>query len=273
MILKVLKIITLSIILSSELLTQTFHKEINLKNARELVVKVSAGLGSIVISKSKKPKVAVVNISTKKNLYMSDVISIHHSIDENIGYIDIEGTNLWSSNWNIELPDDLPISLNVELGLCKAVLDMSGLSIKAMKVSSGVSSTVVRFNKPNKIEMRKLEIETGASSFVGAKLGNARFRRLIFSGGAGFSTLDLDGDIKDNAEVNISLGVGNLTIKLPRDVGARVETSGFFSSHNLKDFITIGKGKYESINYDTANKRIRIYIETGFGNTTIRWKD
>ncbi|CUS80263.1 N-terminal domain of toast_rack, DUF2154 [Candidatus Kryptonium thompsonii] len=254
-----------------------FHKEIPRKNEKELKIKISGGAGVFYILPGSNDKIVVIDGYSR--IPEKSLVDIKYSVDEDIGYLDFEltsGTSIKRTDdakWYIKLCKDIPTTLDIELGASKADIELGGLSLKNLKISTGVSSTNLKFTSPNKITMRKFEIEAGVAKFDGEKLGNARFKNLKVSGGMGSFDIDLSGELLDDADVNFEIGFGNLDVYLPKDVGAIITpSSSFFTSKKFDNFYKRGD-KFISFNYDDAQKKINIFIESGLGNIRVRWTE
>ncbi len=264
------------ILLTQVLISQTkFHREIPRKDERELKVKIFGSTGTFYISPGEKDKIAIIDGHLDKG---KTIVDVNYYIEDEIGYLEFETKKDFfkktgEEKWYIKLCDDIPTSLEVEFGASYAVIELGGMSVKNLKISTGVSSAKLKFTQPNKMIMRKLEVETGISEFEIENLGNARFKRFIFSGGIGSFAIDLSGEILDEADLKLSLGLGDLNIHLPRDIGAVISTpSGFFSTKKFDDFYK-QDGSFISYNYNDAKKKIKLYIESGLGNIKVKWID
>lgn len=281
------KVRKFKIILAAILLLQTassqeelffkprFHKEISRKNEKELKVKISGGAGVFYISPGSNDKIVVIDgysRATERNL-----LDIEYFIEGDIGHLNLEiyrrstvkGSD--DEKWYIKLGRDIPTTLDIELGASKAEIELGGLSLKNLKISTGVSSTNLKFTTPNQITMRRFEIESGVAKFNGEKLGNARFKNLKVSGGIGSFDIDLSGELLDHSDVNFEIGFGNLEVYLPKDVGAIITSpSSFFTSKKFDNFYRKGN-KFMSFNYEETQKKINISIESGLGNVRVRW--
>ncbi|CUS88607.1 LiaF domain-containing protein [Candidatus Kryptobacter tengchongensis] len=255
-----------------------FHKEIPRKNEKELKIKISGGTGVFYILPGSDDKIAVIDGYSEKTT-TKNLVNIDYFVEEGIGYLEFEITKVSSreissdESWYIKLCNDIPTTLDITLGASKANIELGGLSLKNLKISTGVSSTKLKFTSPNKITMRKLEIEAGVAKFDGEKLGNAKFRSFNFSGGMGSFDIDLSGELLNDGELNFELGFGNLDIYLPKEVGAIITSpSSFLSSRKFDNFYKRGD-KFISFNYENAQKKINIFIESGLGNVRVRWID
>ncbi len=101
----------------------------------------------------------------------------------------------------------------------------------------------------------------GRLDFLGIPL-----ERLKVQFGAGDITLDL-GDNGDAAEIQVSSGASNLKIRVPEDVGLRLQVKGALARTNLQEHrFPIIDEHYTSPNYDTADARLDIRIDMAVGN-------
>ncbi len=205
-----------------------FHKEIKRKDEKELKVKIIGGVGVFYILPGTNDKIAIIDSYFDEETGRK-LVDVNYFVEDGIGYLEFEMQKVSSKNvskedrWYIKLCKDIPTTLEVELGATKADIELGGLSLKNLKISTGVSKTNLKFTKPNQIIMRRFEIEAGVAKFDGENLGNARFRNLNFSGGMGNFKIDLSGELLDAASIDISMGFGNLDLLLPNDVGAVIK--------------------------------------------------
>jgi predicted membrane protein len=263
------------------------HREILRTTEKELAVKLEAAFGKLYISRGDSKKICTIDIKDTDTDKPRG--TINYTISNGVGRLDIDlskfgesesGTDdrhhldlgdLESGKWYIRFTDQIPISFNVELGVGKGDFDCSGLLIKDFVLSTGASSVNLRFPEPNKAQIDNMKIETGVSKFVGEGLGNANFRNFQFSGGVGSYTLDFSGELKREADVKVEVGLGSVTILVPRDVGARVfYQKSWVSKIDLdRDFEEKRDGQYFSDNYNTASSRMNISVESGLGHVKI----
>jgi hypothetical protein len=263
------------------------RREIVRTTEKELAVNLEAAFGTVYVSRGDPEKICTVDIKGTESDKPRG--RINYKIRDGVGKLDIDLSKFGDSEfeadekhldlgdfesgkWYVRLTDQIPISFNVELGVGKGDFDCAGLQIKNFVLSTGASSVNVRFPQPNKVEIDNMKIETGVSKFVGESLGNANFRHFQFSGGVGSYTLDFTGQLKREVDVKVEVGLGSVTIIVPRDVGARVVyQESWVSKIDLdRDFEEKWDGQYFSDNYNTASGRMNINVESGFGHVKIR---
>jgi hypothetical protein len=163
-----------------------------------------------------------------------------------------------------------PLDLNLAFGAVEAELELGGLSVRSADISTGASETKLSFSKPNRHELEQLEMKVGAASFQVTGLGNANARRVTFEGGVGDILLDFSGTWQGDTQVDISMGVGSLTLRLPRDVGVHLKRDTFLVAFDPQGLIKRGNGYY-SEGWDGADRRLTINIKGAFGSVDVRW--
>ncbi len=264
----------------------TLHKEITRGPEKELLVTVDVSFGTIYISRGEASKVVVADVKAPREAD-PDEFQIDYQIRGNRGELVIRSKKrkgFWKSRnvddeedreWVLKFTDAIPITFKVELGAGRGELDLSGLRIKDMKVSSGASSVEMFCDRPNPIDAESIIIESGVSKFTATNLTNTNFRKLKFSGGVGAYKLDFGGKLRQDAEAKIEVGLGAVTVILPSDLQARVHyNDNWFSSFDLDgDFYHKKSGMYETEGYRTARPSLSIQIESGLGSVRVRRKD
>lgn len=99
-------------------------------------------------------------------------------------------------------------------------------------------------------------------------LGDLDLRSVTVHIGVGQVDLDLEGHPTRDYDVNISGGVGQATVRLPKGVGVRAEAHGGIGSINVTGLEHRGD-HYENDLYDTANVNVRLKVEGGIGEIRI----
>jgi hypothetical protein len=180
-----------------------------------------------------------------------------------IPFGDVENT------WELALTNAHPLDLTIEGGASENLFDLSGLQLTRLKVTQGASDTTLRFDTPNPSIIEDFTFTTGASSAKLIGLGNANFRRMTMSCGAGDFTLDFTGTLLQDALVDIKAGVSNITIIIPAGIRAVVINKGTVSNVNsqgtwlLTDqtYTTLNQGHTLTINLDMSVGNINLIHE------------
>jgi hypothetical protein len=160
------------------------------------------------------------------------------------------------------------LTIDVRAGAAETTLDLSGLPITTLTVSSGASDTKVRFDRPNPVRMKSLTLSTGAASIVADRLGNANAEEIVVRSAVGEIELDLSGTWQHDTELRAELALGALTIRVPADVGVHVQTSRVLASFSHSGLVP-RDGAFVSENWETAARKLRIYAQTVVGFLTI----
>jgi hypothetical protein len=264
--------------------TSSVH-EIGRTTERQLSVVLSSSFGSVSVIPGQPEKILVV-----QNLKgdATDTYSLDYAIRNRVGYLDVnfgepesrvEGgetnrtvTAFQQGPWALQFSPDVPLSLDVELGIGKGEFRLGGLQVRDFTLSTGASDVTLSFDTPNVGTIDNINIESGLSRFQARNLGNANFKHLRFQGGVGSYLLDFSGNLTSEVDVDLEVGLGVVTVVIPSDVGARiVYDETWMSSIDLDpDFRTAGDNIYTSSNLGTATGRMNLRVNSGVGSVKVR---
>jgi len=172
------------------------------------------------------------------------------------------------SELTLALSQAVLLDLDLELGAAEARIDLGGLSVSRMRVETGAADARLDFSVPNRTRMRRLDIKLGAAGFVVRNLGNANVGDIRVEGGVGNVDLDFGGAIEQDVSVDANVAIGKLALRLPHNVGIRVELEKAVASFQHAGLTKRG-GAYYSDNWDDARVRMRVRAETVFGAVEI----
>lgn len=167
------------------------------------------------------------------------------------------------------LSPEVPSRLDIEVGAAESRLELGGLSLSRLEISTGATDTEVTFDRPNRTSMERLQLEAGAASFRASGLGNARFRELSFRGGVGEVRLDFTGEWTADAEASVEMAMGSLRLVFPRNLGVRIHREGFMASVDAPGFINTEGGGLESQNWADAEHRLELSVRSAIGSVEI----
>lgn len=171
---------------------------------------------------------------------------------------------------DVVLGPDAPLSIDLEFGAAQADIELGGLRVRRAEISTGASETTLRFSRPNPERLSELEIEVGAAALRAEGLGNANIERLVVDGGLGDVVLDFSGEWRGNTTADIDMGIGSLTLIVPKGVGLHVVKDGFLAPFDSEGLVKRGSGYY-SLDWDTAPHRLTVRIDAAFGSIDVRW--
>jgi len=170
----------------------------------------------------------------------------------------------------VALGPDAPLSIDLKFGAAQADIELGGLRVRRTEISTGASETTLRFSQPNLERMAALEIKVGAAALRAEGLGNANVERLSVDGGVGDVVLDFSGEWRGDTTADIDMGLGALTIIVPRGVGLHVVKDGFLAPFDSEGLVKRGSGYY-SLDWDSAPHRLTVRIDAAFGSINVRW--
>jgi hypothetical protein len=280
---KILMLSLCSILLVSGLVAFSFgkysknlHREFTLKDETLIKARIEFGAGEFILEKTNHDKIIVAAE------YDPDYLKyrLNYEPIKGIGEFYLkckteEGDIDWDeekNNCDLSFSPKFPLDLKVEIGAAKADFNFSGLKIKNLDMEIGAANAVVRFDQPNPIKMQTLKLEAGASKLKILGLGNANFEKMRFEGGVGNFVLDFSGELDHSAVVNIELGLGKITIKVPRNFGVKIESEKSFLSHisiDEDDFREVDSNVYQTKNYGKTKGELNLYIEVGMGSVEV----
>jgi len=262
---------------------KTYRRTISSSNEREVKATIEAGFAKVFINSGKAETIFDADVTSERTLNISNCID--YAVRDRVGYLTMNteeqhGDNdhgvhmsgFESSTWNTSFTDAVPISFDIQLGLGKGDFNFTGIDVKDLSISTGASSVKMRFDKPNKHVIEDLTIEAGLSKFESRGLGNARFKHLKFEGGVGSYLLDFSGKFDQEADVDIEVGLGSLTVIIPKNTGVKLTAEKNFITHfDIDDDLSDdGNDTYISSNYDSAPGKLNIHIDAGVGSVNIR---
>lgn len=113
----------------------------------------------------------------------------------------------------------------------------------------------------------RLELNCGAGR-ARLELGDLNLQNVNLHMGAGEVELDLEGHPNQSYDVNVAGGVGQATIRLPRNVGIRAEAHGGIGSIEVRG-LTKHDDYYSNDQYGTGKVNINLKVEGGIGEIRI----
>ena len=147
-------------------------------------------------------------------------------------------------SWDLNLTQEIPLYLNISLGVGESDVDLSELDIANLDLSIGVGQT--------KVELAKGEYRADIDGGVGQTI----------------ITLPDEGQIK----LNVSGGVGEIVIYIPADMAAKIYVDRGIAGLSAPSGYIQDEDSYISPNYDGAEDYIIINVDQGIGNISIREK-
>jgi hypothetical protein len=189
---------------------------------------------------------------------------------ENIGNGIHVGKNRSGGELDLQLGRNVPMDLDLEFGAVRADLDLGGLSLSRLELSTGASESTVDVSEPNDVDMRSASFEVGAADFTARRLGNLNARHIDVSAGVGEVTLWFNGGWRQDASVSIDMGLGSLELRFPEGLGVRLTKDSFLASLDSEGLVKRGDAYY-SLDWDRADRKITIDLDAAFGSIKVVW--
>jgi hypothetical protein len=174
-----------------------------------------------------------------------------------------------SGELRVLLPRTIPLDLDLEFGGTQAMLELGGLALQSARLECGATEATLAFTTPNRSHMRELEVGAGAAEFTALHLANANADLIRVRGGVGSVDLDFGGTWTRDLEVSTRLAIGSLTLRVPSDVGLRLEVRRVAAGFDHEGLVKRADGWY-SRNWDTAAHKLHVRAETVIGNIEIK---
>ena len=170
----------------------------------------------------------------------------------------------------VTLSPSVGLDLSLELGAVESDIELGGLQLTDLRLSTGASRTTLRFSRPNAARCGQATLSAGAADMSVLGLGNSRCRSVRFEGGVGKILLDLTGAWPSDARVSVQMAVGALTLRLPRDLGIRLTLDRFLSSFPATGWTRQGNA-YLSPGYAQATRHLDLALSSTLGGIDVEW--
>jgi hypothetical protein len=175
-----------------------------------------------------------------------------------------------SGRLDLELARGVPMDLDLEFGAVRADIDLGGLVLTGLDLSTGASQSIVDVSEPNRGSMSTASFEVGAAEFTARNLGNLNAERIDVDAGVGSLMLWLTGEWERDAQVSIDMGLGSLELMVPEGLGVRLRKDSFLTALDSEGLVKRGD-VYESLDYDDADRRVTIDLDAAFGSVKVVW--
>ena len=188
------------------------------------------------------------------------------------GGLRVVSTRQLRQDATVAFAPSVDLDLDLALGAVQADIELGGLALSELTMEAGASQAVIRFSQPNLSRCRAAEITAGAAELTVLGLGNSRCDRFALEGGMGKVTLDFAGAWTSSTAAEIKMAVGELTLRLPRQVGVRLTLDRFLASFDPAGLVRSGNA-FQSPGYDEAERKLNIDVTTAVGGVKVEWVD
>lgn len=158
--------------------------------------------------------------------------------------LDIDLDDDQRNEWRIRLNDKVEQVLVCKIGAGQTELDLRGLSLTRVDIDAGVG------------EHEIILTDTSLPEFS-------------LDAGVGEVTIDLTGTWQNNFIAEIDGGIGELNLKVPANVGVRLDVSGGLGSVDVPSGYTKDGNTYTNAAYAGADYRLDIDVDAGLGSIEV----
>ncbi len=180
------------------------------------------------------------------------------------------GRNKQSGELDLEFARGIPMDMDLEFGAVRADIDLGGLALTDLDLSTGASQSTIDISEPNSVGMSTARFEIGAAKFEARHLGNLNAERIEVDAGVGQVTLWLNGRWQRDASVSIDMGLGALELRVPEGLGLRLRKEGFLVSLDSEGLVKRGDWYY-SLDYEDADRKVTVDLDAVFGSAKVVW--
>ena len=252
-----------------------FHQRYQISPKKKLRVNIDIDAAEVNIRKSPNDYEALVTMYYDEAEYR-----VESEYDETRGRLDIFfDKKRWvdTSDHNldpeatIELPAGAKIDFDAEIKAGEIEIDLGGLTLLSLVLTTLAGEVMVDFSEPNQTEMEYLQINTKFGETEIRRLGNARFKEAEINGGVGEMRIDFRGALLNGAVAKVDLDIGETHLYMPEEVGVKLAVSKFlFLSHfdAPREFEKSGRYYYSKNYRDTQNELV-LKVSPGLGELHI----
>lgn len=167
-------------------------------------------------------------------------LSLHN---KDMGSLDMDIDDEKSPVWNLQLKNNIPLDLDIEMGAGEGNILLNGAPVRRFRY-------VLKAGEAN-IDLR-----------------NTSVPRLDFKAIAGEATIDISGDWKNDLQGDIKGGVGNLNLILPGNCNIEIEVSGILGEVHSEGLIK--EGNFYTRKAGMDEPKLYIDVTGGIGNINLR---
>lgn len=184
----------------------------------------------------------------------------------------VRGRNIRGGKLEVLVTPDVPVDLSLQFGAAEAALDLGGIRVRRLDLQTGASRTALTIPTLNTETVEHAEVHVGAARFEASGLGNLNAPRMAVRGGVGDIILDFTGDWAADMDARIEMGLGSLTLRLPRGLGVQVNRSGAMTSFDGQELVR-RDNSYFSENFSDAERKLVVTLEAALGRVRVVWID
>lgn len=176
-----------------------------------------------------------------------------------------------TNRWDVEVGTGQPLALTINLMAASSNLELGGIPLTALTLTGTSGSQSLDYRTPNPLDdggRLRIDMKTGDVTVSG--LFNSRIRELTSITTGGDQTIEFGGgELVQDIRGNIETSTGNVTLRIPNNIGVRVTFTGA-SGRVMEvspEFIEVSRNVYETAQYaDGEGPRVQIAVRTTAGD-------
>jgi hypothetical protein len=178
--------------------------------------------------------------------------------------------------WKMYLTDSKPYMLELNYGVGNAHVDLSGLAIKKLKISTGSADVNVGYSSmENQVDMDTFAVKVDLGSLNVKNLNLSKTHYMVADVGFGNMTLDFREQPLVSNRIVGSVGAGNLIILLPNDdetpVLVRIHESWLCSVKMPEALKKIGENTFANKAYkQNAKNSLTFDLDVSMGSIVFK---
>ncbi len=195
-----------------------------------------------------------------------DAASDHVRVNQGTG---ADGAKIGSelvADWRLTMGPS-PVSLSVDAGAAKTQLELGGLAIKSVKLTSTSGSVDMSFGQSNPLAADEIDIDSGSGAITLTGAGAFGASKIHAHAGVGAITIDLGNKVDREVMVDIEATQGAVTVKVPSNVTARALVTQ--ASNQVTAVGWIKEGDTLTLGGPTPNPQVTIKAKSGGGMITL----
>ena len=227
---------------------QTKSQTIELGDADSVNVDVQMGAGELNVSGGADELLEatftynVDELNPRASFSDDNLVVEDSDVDEGFGsLLDLDE---YRNEWDLRLNEDVPMEMNIDLGDGRSNLALGALALTRLNIDGGAGD---------------VDLDLG---------GSQSLNQLDFDIGTGEVTIDLTGDWQNDLDARILGGVGEFSLRLPSEVGVRVEVETGIGDVDASGLTRDGN-TYTNDAYGVSAVTLRIDVEGGVGKINL----
>jgi hypothetical protein len=181
--------------------------------------------------------------------------------------------------WKVDFSERKIYKLNLNYGFGNADVNLSGSSVKRLKVKSGSADIVVGYDvgSMNEIVMDTFFVKADFGSIIAKRIELTRAQTVITKIGFGNVLLDFNESMTNKCKVTASVGAGNLEVFLPEEgtpIIIYVKDSPLCSIKLAPGFEEVEKNVFVNMSYSAdAENLLTFKIDVALGMVRFKYAD